>query len=85
LFKKQIAAGGSRMKQILKEQLEYLRSQYPPGTRVELISMNDPYSSLQSGDQGTVAFVDDIGTVHVNWDCGSGLGLVYGGDSYKQI
>lgn len=73
------------MKQISKEQLEYLRSHNPPGTRVELISMNDPYSKLQAGDQGTVSFVDDIGTVHVNWDCGSGLGLVYGEDSYKQI
>lgn len=73
------------MKQISKEQLEYLRSQYPPGTRVELIFMNDSYSKLQSGDQGTVTFVDDIGTVHVNWDCGSGLGLVFGEDLFRRI
>ncbi len=68
-----------------KEQLEHLRSQYPSGTRVELVSMNDPYTKLRPGEQGTVTFVDDIGTAHVDWDCGSGLGLVYGEDSYKQI
>lgn len=73
------------MKQISKKQLEYLCSQYLPGTRVELISMNDPYSKLQSGDQGTVAFVDDIGTVHVNWDCGSSLGLIFGEDLFRRI
>lgn len=68
-----------------KEIVERIRKQYPAGCRVELISMNDPYSKLQPGDQCTVTFVDDIGTVHVNRDCGSGLGLVYGEDSYKQI
>lgn len=68
-----------------KEQLEFLRKQYPPGTRVELISMNDPYSKLQPGDKGTVTFLDDIGTVFVDWDCGSGLGLVLGEDHFKRI
>lgn len=68
-----------------KEQLAFLRKQYPPGTRVELISMNDPYSKLQPGDKGTVTFLDDIGTVFVDWDCGSGLGLVLGEDRFKRI
>ncbi len=71
------------MKQISKEQIEHLRSYYSPGTRVELISMNDPYTKLSPGDKGTITFIDDIGTVHVDWDCGSGLGLVFGEDSFK--
>jgi hypothetical protein len=29
--------------------------------------------------------VDDAGTVHVRWDCGSGLGLVYGEDMYEKV
>ena len=45
-----------------------LRSRYPEGCRVELVCMNDPYTRLKPGDQGEVAFVDDIGTVHVRWD-----------------
>ena len=47
-----------------KETVLRIKEQYPPGTRVELICMNDPYSKLKPGDQGTVSFVDDIGTVH---------------------
>jgi hypothetical protein len=44
-----------------KETVLRLREQYPPGTRVELIRMDDPYAALKPGDQGTVSFVDDIG------------------------
>lgn len=47
--------------------------------------MNDPYTKLVPGDQGTVEFVDDIGTIHVRWDCGSGLGVAYGEDIICKI
>lgn len=66
--------------------VERIRTQYPAGCRVELIFMgDDPYSCLRPGDQGTVRTVDDIGTVFVNWDCGSGLGVVYGVDQIKKL
>ena len=35
-----------------KETVDRLRAQYPPGCRVELVSMSDPYSKLKLGDQG---------------------------------
>ena len=73
------------MKQISTTQLEQLRQQFPKGTRVELISMDDPYTTLKPGDQGAVSMIDSMGTVFVNWDCGSGLGLVFGEDSYRKI
>ena len=63
------------------ETVERIREQYPVGSRVELICMNDPYTKLKPGDRGTVTMVDSIGTIFVNWDCGSGLGIVYGEDS----
>ncbi len=65
--------------------VEQLRREYPKGTRVELVRMEDPYSKLKPGDQGTVTGVDDIGTVFVAWDCGSGLGIVYGEDQIRRI
>ena len=69
------------MKIIDKKTLENLRKQYPPGTRVELVKMNDPYNTkLTPGSKGTVVNVDDIGTIHVSWDCGSSLGVVFGED-----
>ena len=68
-----------------KEIVEAVRARYPKGTRVELVFMDDPYSRLKPGDRGTVEFVDDIATVHVKWDCGSGLGVAYGADKICNL
>ena len=61
----------------MKSQLE--------GKRIELISTTDPNTELKPGDRGTIDFVDDTGTIHVNWDNGSQLGLVPGEDQYKLL
>ena len=37
------------------------------------------------GCQGTVRWVDDMGTIHVSWDCGSGLGLIPSEDAWKKV
>jgi hypothetical protein len=68
-----------------REIIAQLREQYPSGTRVELISMSDPYTKLKPGERGTVRHVDDIGTIFVSWDCGSGLGVAYGEDSVRRL
>lgn len=62
-----------------------LKEQYSAGTRVELVSMQDAYRTLAPGEEGTVTGVDDIGTIHVNWDCGSSLGVAYGEDVCRKI
>lgn len=67
------------------ETVDRLRKQFPKGTRVELISMDDPFGKLEPGDRGNVSFVDDAGTIFVNWDSGSGLGVVYGEDFIKKV
>ena len=64
--------------------IENLRKLFPHGTRIELVSMDDPYSKLKPGDQGTVDFVDDVGTIFCTWDKGSTLGVVYGVDVIKK-
>ena len=70
------------MNRLTHEELVDLRSRYPKGSRVELIRMNDPYCrDPKPGMLGTVMHVDDIGTIHVAWDCGSTLGVVYGEDA----
>lgn len=69
----------------MSKKAKIMKERYPVGTRVELIELNDPYSKLAPGEKGTVRVVDDIGTVHVNWDCGSSLGLVPGEDFFKVI
>jgi len=55
-----------------------VKEDFPVGTRVSFLGFgeDDPWSKLEVGTEGTVAFVDDLGTVHVNWDDGSTLGVV---------
>ncbi len=65
--------------------VERIREMYPGGTRVELVQVDDPYSRLKPGDRGTVHSVDDTATVFVDWDCGSGLGVVYGIDRVRKL
>ena len=67
------------------EMLKQLKEYYTTGTRVMLIRMSDPYTNLRQGDRGTVMMVDDIGSIHVNWDRGSTLGVVFGEDECRRI
>ena len=46
------------------------------GRRVRLLHCGDPWAHLHPGECGTIRFVDDEGTLHVDWDTGSRLGLV---------
>ena len=68
-----------------KAMVDNLRRRFPPGTRVELVRMNDEFSRLKPGDRGTVEFVDDCGTLFCSWDRGSRLGVVFGVDHAVKI
>ena len=65
--------------------LQKLKRDYPEGTRVKLIRMDDPYSRLEPGEEGNVIAVDEIATIHVKWDNGSTLGVVFGEDRCKKL
>ena len=67
-----------------KETVERIRKEYPVGTRVELVQMDDPQAP-PVGTKGTVRGVDDIGSIMVSWDTGSSLSVVYGEDSCRRI
>lgn len=64
--------------------IDYVREQFPVGTRVRLIKMDDKQAP-PVGTMGTVHHVDDMATVHVNWDNGSSLGAVYGEDIITRV
>ena len=64
---------------------ESTKKLYPPGTRIELISMNDPYAPVTSGTRETVKFVDSMGTIFPEWDNGRSLGVVPGEDSFRKL
>ncbi len=45
-----------------RNKAQRIKEMYPKGTRIELISMNDPYAPVPPGTRGTVESVDDLGT-----------------------
>lgn len=61
------------------------RETYPPGTRLELIDMSDPYAPVPSGTRGTVVFIDDMAQIHMKWDNGSTLALNSDEDSFRKL
>ena len=68
-----------------KDFVERMRNQYPPGTRVEVISLCNEEEHLKPGMKGTVVGVDDQPALLVNWDNGSSLGAAYGVDRIRRI
>lgn len=68
----------------MNEIIKQLEKEYPVGTRVVLVHMDDPYAPPM-GTFGTVKGVDDIGSLMVKWDNGSGLSVVYGEDFIKKV
>ena len=67
-----------------KAVVEVLRRQYPVGTRVELVRMDDPQAP-PIGTKGTVLGVDDIGSIMIAWDSGGSLNVVCGEDICRKI
>ena len=66
------------------EIVERLRREYPAGTHVELVRMDDAQAP-PIGTRGTVLGVDDIGSIMVAWDTGSGLSVAYGVDLCRKV
>lgn len=69
----------------MRRQAERIKENYPPGTRIELISMEDPFAPIPSGMRGTVKVVDDMGQLHMHWDNGRSLSVVPGEDSFRKL
>jgi hypothetical protein len=55
------------------------------GKKIELVSCKDPYTKLNPGDIGVIDYIDHSGTIFVNWENGSSLGLIPGIDRWKYL
>ena len=67
-----------------KEIVEKLKKEYPKGTRVQLVAMDD-FQAPPIGTKGTVIGVDDSGSIMVAWDNGSSLNVIYNVDKCVKI
>ncbi len=70
---------------ISRGRIEFYKEHYPKGTRVQLDHMGDDPFPVESGAVGTVISVDDIGTLHVEFDNGRSLGICPEVDSFHKI
>ena len=68
-----------------RKMVNFIKEQYPPGTRIRLNSMDDPYAPILPGTEGEVDFVDDEGQIFMKWDNGRTLPLAPGKDSFTVL
>ena len=68
-----------------KEWLNFLREQFPEGTRIRLREAKNSRTFLESGSTGTLDSIDDSGQFHLRWDNGESSVLVIGEDSFSVL
>ena len=74
-----------RNKMMDRKMVNFIKEQYPPGTRIRLNAMDDPYHPILPGTEGEVDFVDDEGQIFMNWNNGRTLPLIPGEDSFTVL
>lgn len=67
------------------EKVEALKKKYPKGTKIVCLRMDDPFHPVPPGTRGEVDYVDDLGTIHMTWENGSGLALISEKDEFRVI
>ena len=67
-----------------RDTVERVRREYPVGTRVELLRMDD-VQAPPVGTLGTIIGVVDTASLLMRWDNGSHLNVVYGGDVGRKV
>lgn len=68
----------------LREIAVELRKQYPVGTKVRLVNMDDTQAP-PVGTLGVVKGVDDTASLLVSWETGSSLSVLYGVDVVEKV
>lgn len=70
---------------VSRERVRQLKAEYPKGTKIVMISCDDPYKHIPSGTVGTVTMVDDAGQLHTDWEGYGSLAMIDGVDSWKKV
>ena len=68
-----------------KEELNYIKGLYPVGSKIKIISMGEDINPIESGTVGVIKAIDDIGTLHCEFENGRSLGVIVGEDRFEII
>ena len=71
-------------RELSPKEIVEVKLNYPPGTRVELIHMEDNWA-VPSGTRGEVVRTDDAGQIHMKWDNGRTLAIVPQVDQFRKL
>jgi len=67
-----------------EKEVEEIKNKYKVGDRIKLICMDDDFA-VPSGTYGTIDFIDDEGQIHMDWENGRTIPLIYGVDKFEVI
>lgn len=67
-----------------RQMAKLYREKYPPGTRMVLLGTTEERDPVPIGMRGTVHLIDDQGQMHMKWDNGRTLPLIYQ-DSFRKL
>lgn len=67
-----------------EKEVEEIKNKYKVGDRIKLICMDDDFA-VPSGTCGTIDFIDDEGQIHIDWENGRTIPLIYGVDKFEII
>ena len=73
------------MREISREWLDFLRDQYPKGSRIQLTEMGSDHHPIPPGSKGILDHIDDLGHFHVRWNNGQILDVVIGEDRFTVL
>ena len=68
-----------------KIDVESIKKRYPVGSRIILHSMGDDPRPIEPGTMGSVRLVDDMGTIHCDFDNGRRMGIIPGEDCFHIV